>query len=123
MMRVFRIETEKQEGICVSGTGICDSYHEACGLKLGCGKSSRFPDEDLADFRLLYDGWKCAFPSVETMLEWFPSEKGRAVMKSRGARLVEYEVYDFLETTDKQQLIYEPYDARLIQIYDLETLK
>lgn len=122
-MRAFRIENEKHEGICVAPTGICDRYHTACGLPLGCKKHSRFDSFD-ADICLDFCGWKCAFTSKAVLLSWFPELTGREAMKALGARVVELELLgDTYTTTDGEQIIFDPHDVDYIAVYDITTLE
>lgn len=125
-MRIFRIENEEHKGICYPSSRICDKYHDACKLKRGCGKDSKFanPDEGWICMHILQ--WKFAFVDKATILKWFPKPEGRAAMKAEGAHVVELEIHEpdnYMITTDGEQVLYEPNDADFIAVYDLVELE
>lgn len=125
-MRIFRIQNHARLGICVADTGICDAYHKACGLPMGCAKHSSFGEERALVSKInLLLGWQCAFSSKAALLSWFPEETGRSAMKIRGAYVVELEVPedDTMTTEDGEQVIYEPFAAEEIACHDITQLE
>lgn len=121
MTTVYRIETPNGHGICAAlGSPLCQAY------RVSGGKEVEHCHFDKAGWRKL--GKLCrdhdmvfAFPTLEALKTWFPSQHGRKVMRDMGARVVPYEV-DHLEIASPYQCVFNKAEAVAKPALDLAIL-
>lgn len=121
MELIYRIEDARGNGMCYEDKykSLCQHYRTS-GCKIGGRKGHDFcPGFSIpGELRKIdHEGWHFAFTSIEQITEWYPDEKGRAVMKAKGGHIQVYNVPSFI--ADDRQCIYDPKEQVYLKTLDL----